>query len=61
MLSSSGDGTISIWDAHKTDLLCELHRGNSNESFWSAFSMFADRIVSVYDYQELLLWQYEEI
>ena len=66
VLSSSRNGTISIWDVQKLDLLCELYRGHDNGDFYAEFSMVTDYIVSDYhnslvDDYELLLWQYKGI
>ena len=62
MLSSSSDGTVSIWDAHKPDLLCELYQGQGDMGIWAEFSMLSDYIVSdSFDNIDLLLWQYKGI
>ena len=62
VLSSSRDGTISIWDAQKSDLLCELSRGNHSRA---EFCMVTEYIVSVFrdsdGHNEILLWRYQGI
>ena len=61
MISRSHTGVISILDAHKPELLCELSRGDIDMNFRDEFSAVTDHIVSVCDYKELLLWKYKEI